>query len=195
MNNLQTLTALASLTLVSAVPAQGQATPAQPATQASSPVSATPSQDDTSGKVVPGKTPTQGAPSDTEAVTSSSATEATAPDGTAARETPAVEPGTSSGTAAAKIVGRPVVTSNYVPLGKVAEVVFDSKGQPAFVVISAQGRSSAMPYETATSMLSGDKVIVDKTRLQGAPRLKAGEWRDQSSTEWKSEASRYWNRS
>ena len=195
MNKFQTLTALASLILASAAVAQEQATPAQPATQARPPVSATPPQGDASGKVVPGKTPTQGAPSDTEAVTSSSATEVTAPDGTVAREAPAAEPGTSSGTAAAKFVGRAVVTSSDAPLGKVSEVVFDAKGQPAFVVISAQGKSSAMPYETASSMMSGDKVIVDKTKLQGAPKLKAGEWRDQSSTSWKSEASRYWDRS
>lgn len=194
MSKLHTLTALASLTLASAVVAQEQATPPEPATQARPPVPATAPQGDTSGKVIPGKTPTQGAPTDTEAVTSPSAKEVTAPDGTAAREAPAAEPGASSGTAAAKIVGRAVVSPTNAPLGEVSEVVFDSRGQPAFVVISMEGKSSALPYATASSMMSGDKVVIDKSRLQGAPKLKAGEWRDQSSTGWKNEASRYWER-
>ena len=63
------------------------------------------------------------------------------------------------------------------------------------MVITTQGKSSALPYETASSMMSGDKIVIDKERLQGAPKLKAGEWRDQSSTGWKTDATHYWDRS
>ncbi|HEV8692996.1 MAG TPA: PRC-barrel domain-containing protein [Lysobacter sp.] len=116
-----------------------------------------------------------------------------APDGTLAREAPAAEPGATSGTAAAKIVGRPVVSTKDAPLGKVAEVVFDSKGQPAYVVIAAGGKSAALPYATANAMTNGDKIVIDQARLLGAPTLKANEWRDQSSDEWKNDATRYWD--
>jgi PRC-barrel domain len=107
---------------------------------------------------------------------------------------PAAEPGASSGTAAVKIVGRAVVTAGDAPLGKVSEVVFDSRGQPEFVVVSVEGKNSAVPYALATSMLDGDKLVLDKDRLQAAPKVKESEWRDQSSSEWKNDATRYWER-
>jgi hypothetical protein len=173
MNSLQPLSILASLLLCGAALAQQQASP-----PISAAPSAAPAQADAPNPNLPPPAPQN-----------------KAPDGTIARETPAAEPGVSSGTAAAKIVGRAVVTPADAPLGKVAEVVFDATGQPEFVVIAADGKTSALPYATASAMLSGEKVVIDKARLQGAPKLKAGEWRDRSSDDWKDDAIRYWDRS
>ncbi|HEY4369491.1 MAG TPA: PRC-barrel domain-containing protein [Steroidobacteraceae bacterium] len=170
--NSQPLSMLASLLLCGAAFAQQ----APPATEVNRP-------------------PTSVMPAPTGPDSPSSTSADKAPDGTIARETPAVEPGASSGTAATKIVGRAVVTPSNAPLGKVSEIVFDATGQPAFVVISTHGKTSALPYAMANSMLSGDKVVIDKARLQGAPKLKAGEWRDRSSEDWKDDAIRYWERS
>jgi hypothetical protein len=107
---------------------------------------------------------------------------------------PAAESGASSGTAAVKIVGRPVVTAADAPLGKVSEVVFDSRGQPEFVMVEVEGKNSALPYAMATSMLEGDKLVLDKERLLAAPKVKESEWRNRSSNEWKNDATRYWER-
>jgi hypothetical protein len=93
-----------------------------------------------------------------------------------------------------RLVGASVVTRTNAPLGQVTEVVFDSKQQPAFVIISTEDQSSAVPYAAASSMMSGDKVVIDQSKLQAAPKLKQGEWKDQSPAEWQADAERYWNK-
>jgi PRC-barrel domain len=93
-----------------------------------------------------------------------------------------------------ELVGASVVTRTNAPLGQVTEVVFDSKQQPAFVIISTEDQSSAVPYAAASSMMSGDKVVIDQSRLQAAPKLKQGEWKHQSDAKWQADAARYWNR-
>ena len=93
-----------------------------------------------------------------------------------------------------RLVGASVVTRTNAPLGQVTEVVFDSKQQPAFVIISTEDQSSAVPYAAASSMMSGDKVVIDQSKLQSAPKLKQGEWKDQSPAEWQADAERYWNK-
>ena len=111
------------------------------------------------------------------------------------REMPAADPGATSGTAAVRFVGKPVVDIDHAVLGKVAEVVFDTQGQPAFVVIDAEGRNTALPYATASALMSDDKLVVDKARLQDAPKLKEGEWRGKQPGQWQRESTQYWNRS
>jgi hypothetical protein len=93
-----------------------------------------------------------------------------------------------------EFVGAPVVTQANAPLGRVTEVVFDSKQQPAFVIISTEDQSSAVPYAAASSMMSDDKVVIDQSKLKAAPKLKEGEWKQQSSAKWQAEAARYWDR-
>ena len=93
-----------------------------------------------------------------------------------------------------KLVGASVVTRTNAPLGQVTEVVFDSKQQPAFVIISTEDQSSAVPYAAASSMMSGDKVVIDQSKLRAAPKLKQGEWKHQSDAKWQADAARYWNR-
>lgn len=77
---------------------------------------------------------------------------------------------------------------------EVVEVVFDSVSKPAFVVIASEATAAAVPYSVASSMKSGDKVVMDQSRLKSAPKVKQGEWRSSSSENWKSDASRYWNK-
>jgi hypothetical protein len=76
----------------------------------------------------------------------------------------------------------------------VTDVVFDAKRQPDFVIISTQKESTAVPYAAAAAMMSGGKVVIDQARLDAAPKVQQGEWRDPSSDEWRSEARRYWER-
>jgi rRNA processing protein Gar1 len=126
---------------------------------------------------------------------STSQTEGTAADKTPPGRTPTTsDTATAPGTQRGELVGASVVTKSDARIGKVVDVVFESTGQPAFVVISSQGGAAAVPYSVASSMKSGDKIVIDEARLQGAPKIKDGEWRSQSNSAWKRDATRYWER-
>jgi hypothetical protein len=119
-------------------------------------------------------------------------------EGTAADRTP---PGSTSTThpgqdasQRSELVGAAVVTPAGAPIGEVVDVVFDSVSKPAFVVIASEGKASAVPYSVASSMKSGDKVVMDQSRLKSAPKVNQGEWRSSSSETWKSDAKKYWNK-
>lgn len=187
MNKLQTCSGLAVLLISAAALAQEQETPPRQ----------TPSTSQTEGtaadRTPPGETPTQGTARDpSTAVDPRPSTSET--EGTAADRTSPDKASTVSGRASAEIVGRQVVSRTDAPLGKVVEVVFDAKGQPDFVVIASEGKAAAVPYAAANSMMSGDKIVIDQSRLSRAPKVKQGEWRDASSTGWKSDSQRYWNK-
>jgi hypothetical protein len=131
--------------------------------------------------------------------TPSTSRTAGAADGASPGNAPTVSGRTARSPAAAegsgeKLVGASVVTRTNAPVGQVTEVVFDSKQQPAFVIISTEDQSSAVPYAAASSMMSGDKVVIDQSKLQAAPKLKQGEWKHQSDAKWQADAARYWNR-
>jgi cytoskeletal protein RodZ len=154
------------------------------------PPSPQPSTSETEGtaadRTKPGETPTQNAPSPTENPRpSTSETEGTAADRTPPGKTPTMQQ--------SEIVGAAVVTPADAPLGKVVDVVFDAKNQPAFVVIASEGKAVAMPYSVASSMMNANKIVIDRPRLQAAPKIKQGEWRNESSSTWKNESARYWD--
>jgi hypothetical protein len=138
----------------------------------------------------PGQTPTQGAPSQTQ--DPRPATSET--EGTAADRTPPGRTATTQGATKSELVGATVVSTSDAPLGKVVDVVFDAKNQPAFVVISSGDTATAVPFAVANSMMSADKIIVDQSRFKAAPKVKQGEWRSEASSNWKQDAARYWDR-
>jgi sporulation protein YlmC with PRC-barrel domain len=116
-------------------------------------------------------------------------------EGTAADRTPPGRTSTTSG-ATAQLVGAAVVTPSGAPIGKVVDVVFDSVAQqPAFVVIASENGQAAVPYSVASSMKSGGKVVIDKSRLKSAPKVKDGEWRNETGSHWQQESARYWEQS
>lgn len=92
-----------------------------------------------------------------------------------------------------ELVGLQVVSPANAPIGKVVDVVFDSRGQPDYVVIASKGNNAAVPYQTASSMIERGKVIMDEGRLKRAPKIEQGEWRNRADAGWKNEASRYWD--
>jgi PRC-barrel domain len=142
----------------------------------------------------PGKTqtaPMAGAETTVSPQPSTSPTEGTAADRTAPGKTP-TRTAEASGTRGKEMMGANVVSSDQAPLGTVADVTLDAAGQPEFVVIAVQGQETAVPYRTASSMMSGNKLVMDRSRLQGAPKIKQGERRG-GSTAWKNDASQYWN--
>jgi hypothetical protein len=144
----------------------------------------------------PGETPTQGAPrQEQDPRPSTSQTEGTAADRTAPGRTPTTQGEATTGNdQGSDIVGAAVVSTANAQLGEVVDVVFDAAKQPAFVVIESKGKTVAMPYATADSMKRADKIVVDQVRLQAAPKIEEGAWRDQSNTGWRQDSTRYWQR-
>ncbi|HEX2493731.1 MAG TPA: PRC-barrel domain-containing protein, partial [Steroidobacter sp.] len=69
-------------------------------------------------------------------------------EGTAADRTPPGRTTTTSDQSKTTeaLLGAAVVTPANEPLGKVVDVVFDTTGQPAFVVIDSRGEAAAVPY-------------------------------------------------
>lgn len=144
----------------------------------------------------PGETPTRSAPTQAEDPRPS-----THPaEGTAADRTPPGSTSTTHGAATQRsgqrsdIVGAAVVSSNDAPLGEVVDVVFDAANRPEFVVIQSEGKAMAMPYSAANSMKKADKIVVDQSKLQAAPKVEEGAWRNPASNRWKQESARYWGR-
>lgn len=144
----------------------------------------------------PGETPTQEAPRQAEDPRpATSPTEGTAADRTPPGSTSGSQSGAAQrGTQRSEIVGASVVSSSDAPLGEVVDVVFDAANRPEFVVIQSEGKAMAMPYSAATSMKKADKIVVDKSRLEAAPKVEEGAWRNPASSRWKQESTRYWGR-
>ena len=144
----------------------------------------------------PGETPTRGAPvgpEDPRPATSEA--EGTAADRTAPGETSRAQGGAAQrGAQRSEIVGAAVVSSSNAQIGEVVDVVFDAANRPEFVVIQTEGKAMALPYAAANSMKKADKIVIDQSRVQGAPKVEEGAWRNPTSDRWKQESTRYWNR-
>jgi sporulation protein YlmC with PRC-barrel domain len=187
MNRSSTIGTWIALAALSITLAQAQvATPTpQPSTN--------PAEGTAADRTPPGKTPTRDTARNTtvDPRPSTSETEGTAADRTSPDDS---SPSAAAGARASTLVGAQVVTSADAPIGKVVDVVFDTKDQPAFVVIESRGTQAAVPYAAASSMMSGTRVVIDQSRLERAPKVKQGEWRNRSNESWKADAAKYWTK-
>jgi hypothetical protein len=113
--------------------------------------------------------------------------------GTAADRTAPQDRQHAGGTLHPELVGAKVVSPAKSPIGEIVDVVFDSRGQPDYIVIASKGNNAALPYKTASSMMEGGEVIIDEGKLRGAPKLEQGQWRTQREGTWKAAASEYWD--
>jgi len=50
-----------------------------------------------------------------------------------------------------------------------------------------------VPYKTVVSMIKGNKVIFDRTKLQNSPQVAQSELRDKSNSKWRADADKYWS--
>jgi hypothetical protein len=81
-------------------------------------------------------------------------------------------------------------------LGFVAHVVPGSSGtqEGGYVVIAgAGGTATPVPYGTANSMIKDGKIVIDRSRFEGAPKVQQS--KIDSSTSWKQKADSYWGES
>jgi hypothetical protein len=184
---LHTFSIAAALVFVGAQ-AQQTTPPAEPSTSQTEGTAA--------DRTKPGQTPTQTAPRQAEDPRpSTSETEGTAADRTRPGQTPTTQgSATQRGAQRSEIIGAAVVSSSDKQLGEVVDVVFDAANRPEFVVIESEGKATAMPYAAANSMKKADKIVVDQSRLQAAPKVEEGAWRNPASNRWKQESTRYWER-
>lgn len=93
-----------------------------------------------------------------------------------------------------ELVGASVVSEQQAPVGRVVDVVFSAANQPEFVVIESKGKQVAVPYSVANANMSANKIMIDESRLQAAPKVKQGEWRSKTEGTWRKDATRYWER-
>lgn len=78
-------------------------------------------------------------------------------------------------------------------IGRVKDIVPDANtGDPAYVVIATRLGSVAVPYSVIAPMFQGGHVVLDRSRLDTAPRVQDTQLQDKSNATWKKEADRYW---
>lgn len=93
-----------------------------------------------------------------------------------------------------KLVGLQVQSPSGEPLGAVIDVTVDASRQPEYAIISTgNDTATAVPYSAVASMIKGDKVIMDRTRLQNSPQVAQSELRDKANSKWRADADKYWS--
>ena len=91
-----------------------------------------------------------------------------------------------------KLVGLPVASASGEQLGSVVDIVRDKSGKPTYAVVAIDTDTTAVPYDTAMSMVRNDKVVMSPQRLAAAPKVKQTEWLDETHSGWRKESDRYW---
>jgi len=94
-----------------------------------------------------------------------------------------------------QIVGIEVISPSGDSLGSVIDAVKDPTGAPSYVVISSPKGNTAVPYTTAASMVHDNAIVIDQSKLNSAPKVRQGAWKDASSKSWRTESDRYWSKS
>jgi hypothetical protein len=80
------------------------------------------------------------------------------------------------------------------PIGTVKDIVPKANGAPGYVLITMpSGNNTAVPYATIAPMIQNGAIVLDSSKLQGAPTVTARELQDPSNTRWKQQADDYWN--
>ena len=192
MGTLRYFSMLAALGLTGAAHAQTQAAPDQPGTQSNAPAS--PGSQDTS----PGSA---SSPHQRE-VTSQQAEESPPnenPDPSAAsspHQQNSMRMAEAGGAAARSVQpGMTVQAPSGESLGTVVDLVPGPTGstESGYVVIASSGGSATpVPYAAASSMIQNGKIVVERTRLESAPKVQQSQLEDRTSKSWQSKADKYW---
>jgi hypothetical protein len=89
--------------------------------------------------------------------------------------------------------GSIVQTPAGQPIGRVKDVVPDANtGDPAYIVISLRSGSTAVPYPAIAPMFQDGHIVLDRSKLESAPRVTDSQLQDKRGLEWKRQADRYW---
>jgi len=90
--------------------------------------------------------------------------------------------------------GMPVQTLSGEQLGTVRDVVPNAHGDPAYVLITKpKGGKTAIPYTTVNAMTRNGAIVLDRARLEGAPRIQDSQLQNPADTRWQKQVDQYWN--
>ena len=79
-------------------------------------------------------------------------------------------------------------------IGTVKDIVPDpNSGRPAYVVIATRSGNTAVPYATITPLFHDGQIVLDRSRLESAPRLRAEQLQNDSDRSWTKQSDQYWN--
>jgi hypothetical protein len=91
--------------------------------------------------------------------------------------------------------GMPVQSTSGEPLGAVRDVVPRTSGSPGYVVITLpKGGKTAVPYRTAVATMRNGTIVLDRARLERAPRVQDSQLQNHADRSWQKQADQYWNR-
>lgn len=136
-------------------------------------------------------------------------TEGTAPNGPSTSVThPTANPELDGASTAARAKPRMAATSSPAVsngmqvrsesgelLGSVSSIIpGDSRDDNYVVVADLQGLATMMPYSTATQMAQKDKLVVDRTAFEQAPKLQQSQTEDDTRDRFERKADEYWKR-
>jgi hypothetical protein len=80
-------------------------------------------------------------------------------------------------------------------LGRVSSIIpGDSRNESYVVVGDLQGLATIMPYETATAMTQHNKMVVDRTAFEKAPKMQQTQMEDRSLEGSQRKADEYWKK-
>jgi hypothetical protein len=80
-------------------------------------------------------------------------------------------------------------------LGSVSSIIpGDSRSDSYVVVADLQGLATMMPYSTATQMAQKDKLVIDRSTFQKAPKIQQSQTEDDTRDRFERKADEYWKR-
>jgi hypothetical protein len=80
-------------------------------------------------------------------------------------------------------------------MGRVSAIVPGDSGDESYVVMAdQQGLASLMPYATATAMVHNDKLVIDRTAFEKAPKVQNTQLEDRSLNGLERKSDEYWKR-
>lgn len=91
--------------------------------------------------------------------------------------------------------GMPVRSESGDLLGRVSTIIPGDSRNDAYVVVGdLQGLATIMPYATATAMAREDKLVVDRTAFEKAPKLQKAQIEDRSLEGVERRSDDYWKK-
>ena len=125
--------------------------------------------------------------------------------GTAASQAPeqattrmAMAQGQASSHRGSSLIGMQVRDNQGQQVGSVKDIVINpASGQITHAIVSHSGQGgaqtmTAVPWQTAQRMMSGNGIVIDQAKLSSAPHFQSNEWPDMSQRAWSDAADRYW---
>ena len=133
----------------------------------------------------------------------------------AAEPTPDEPTTTQSERRASTLIGMPVVSLDGSPLGDVRDIVFDQQGRATHLVIAygsapdassgdltdaakpalnPDGKLTAMPWDAAAASIKDGRMVLDGTKLRGAPSFTPQAWPNLENPGWNGTADAYWRK-